>query len=86
MGILGVLFCQASWHESSRPPNPGDRTGWPYSGASKNVGEAVSARQKQAKKRSLRAVNEHLTRFAHPFGAALKRVQPTAVSLFLTQR
>ncbi|PJE44068.1 MAG: hypothetical protein CUR33_02965 [Pseudomonas sp.] len=25
----------------------------------KNVGEAASARQKQAKKRSLRAVNEH---------------------------
>ena len=55
-------------------------------GASKNVGEAASARQKQAKKRSLRAVNEHLIRFAHPFGAALKRVQPSAVSLLLTQR
>jgi hypothetical protein len=31
-------------------------------GAFKNVGEAVSARQKQAKKRSLRAVNEHFDR------------------------
>jgi hypothetical protein len=37
-------------------------------GASKNVGEAVSARQKQAKKRSLRAVNEH---FEPVFNAAM---------------
>ncbi|WP_165681282.1 hypothetical protein [Metapseudomonas otitidis] len=35
---------------------------------SKNVGEAVSARQKQAKKRSLRAVNEH---FEAVFNAAM---------------
>jgi len=33
-------------------------------GASKNVGEAVSARKKQSKKRSLRVVNEHLTGLA----------------------
>ncbi|WP_416637467.1 hypothetical protein [Pseudomonas sp. OHS18] len=31
----------------------------PHLGASKNVGEADSARQEQAKKRSLRGVNEH---------------------------
>ncbi|MDH1558668.1 hypothetical protein OF113_08645 [Ectopseudomonas chengduensis] len=37
-------------------------------GASKNVGEAASARQKQAKKRSLRAVNEH---FEPVFNAAM---------------
>ncbi|MFD2406871.1 hypothetical protein ACFSVK_15915 [Azorhizophilus paspali] len=37
-------------------------------GTSKNVGEAVSARQKQAKKRSLRAVNEH---FELVFNAAM---------------
>ncbi|WP_277373499.1 NERD domain-containing protein [Pseudomonas sp. AA-38] len=36
-------------------------------GASKNVGEAASARQKQAKKRSLRVVNEH---FEPVFNAA----------------
>jgi hypothetical protein len=35
---------------------------------SKNVGEAVSARRKQAKKRSLRAVNEH---FEPVFNAAM---------------
>ncbi len=40
----------------------------PLLGASKNVGEAVSARQKQAKKRSLRAVNEH---FEPVFNAAM---------------
>ncbi|WP_248792316.1 hypothetical protein, partial [Escherichia coli] len=34
----------------------------------KNVGEAASARQKQAKKRSLRAVNEH---FEPVFNAAM---------------
>jgi hypothetical protein len=34
----------------------------------KNVGEAASARQKQAKKRSLRAVNEH---FEPDFNAAM---------------
>jgi hypothetical protein len=34
----------------------------------KNVGEAVSARQKQAKKRSLRVVNEH---FEPAFNAAM---------------
>jgi hypothetical protein len=37
-------------------------------GASKNVSEAVSARQKQAKKRSLRMVNEH---FEPAFNAAM---------------
>ncbi|MEQ6327139.1 hypothetical protein VLF92_02215 [Pseudomonas chengduensis] len=37
-------------------------------GASKNVGKAASARQKQAKKRSLRAVNEH---FEPVFNAAM---------------
>ena len=52
----------------------------------KNVGEVASARQKQAKKRSLRVVNEHLIRFAPPFGAVLKHVQLVAVSLFLTPR
>ena len=52
----------------------------------KNVGEAASARQKQAKKRNLRVVNEHLIRSAHPSGAVLKHVQPVAVSLFLTLR
>ncbi len=51
----------------------------------------MAAPQKQAKKAlgphsGLRAVNEHLIRFAHPFGAALKHVQPSAVNLFLTQR
>ncbi len=40
----------------------------PLTGASKNVGEAVSARRKQAKKRSLRAVNEH---FEPVFNAAM---------------
>ncbi|MGX5726500.1 hypothetical protein ACWKWZ_15820 [Metapseudomonas otitidis] len=40
----------------------------PLSGTSKNVGEAVSARQKQAKKRSLRVVNEH---FEPVFNAAM---------------
>jgi hypothetical protein len=34
----------------------------------KNVGEAASARQKQAKKRSLRVVNEH---FEPAFNAAM---------------
>jgi hypothetical protein len=34
----------------------------------KNVGEAASARQKQAKKRGLRAVNEH---FEPVFNAAM---------------
>jgi hypothetical protein len=34
----------------------------------KNVGEAASARQKQAKKRSLRVVNEH---FEPVFNAAM---------------
>jgi hypothetical protein len=34
----------------------------------KNVGEVVSARQKQAKKRSLRTVNEH---FERVFNAAM---------------
>ncbi|MDV3442345.1 hypothetical protein R0G64_23320, partial [Pseudomonas otitidis] len=37
-------------------------------GTSKNVGEAASARQKQAKKRSLRGVNEH---FEPVFNAAM---------------
>src|SRR5574343_736317 len=37
-------------------------------GAPKNVSEAVSARQKQAKKRSLRVVNEH---FELVFNAAM---------------
>jgi hypothetical protein len=36
--------------------------------AVENVGEAVSARQKQAKKRSLRVVNEH---FEPVFNAAM---------------
>ncbi|PIA69724.1 hypothetical protein CDO35_08645 [Pseudomonas sediminis] len=42
-------------------------------GISKNVGEAASARQKQAKKRSLRVVNEHLTGLAFQpvFNAAM---------------
>jgi hypothetical protein len=40
----------------------------PLRGTSKNVGEAASARQKQAKKRSLRAVNEH---FEPVFNAAM---------------
>ncbi|VXC06784.1 conserved hypothetical protein [Pseudomonas sp. 8O] len=51
----------------------------------KNVGEEGKTRQKRPKKRSLRAVNEHLIRFAHPFGAALKRVQLLAVRPVLTQ-
>jgi hypothetical protein len=29
-------------------------------------------------------VNEHLIRFAHPFGAVLKHVQPVVVSRLLT--
>jgi hypothetical protein len=39
----------------------------------KNVGEAASARQKQAKKRSLQVVNEHLTGLAFQpvFNAAM---------------
>ena len=40
-----------------------------------NVGEAVRARQKVMKKRSLQVVNEHFIRFAPPFGAVLKHVQ-----------
>jgi hypothetical protein len=40
----------------------------PGKGASKNVSEAVSARQKQAKKRSLLCVNEH---FEPVFNAAM---------------
>jgi nitric oxide reductase NorE protein len=45
--------------------NPGPS---PASRPLKNVGEAASARQKQAKKRSLRAVNEH---FEPAFNAAM---------------
>ncbi|WP_322979963.1 hypothetical protein [Pseudomonas sp. C11] len=39
-----------------------------HKGTSKNVIEAASARQKQAKKRSLRVVNEH---FERVFNAAM---------------
>src|SRR3990167_4408165 len=42
-----------SHHEKTEPHTP------VTSGLLKNVGEAAEARQKQAKKRSLRAVNEH---------------------------
>src|SRR3990167_7561942 len=40
-------------HEKTEPHTPVTR------GLLKNVGEAAETRQKQAKKRSLRAVNEH---------------------------
>src|SRR5690606_7644690 len=50
-------------------PKPGRLAcGQPFQGASKNVGEAASARRKQAKKRSLRVVNEH---FEPVFNAAM---------------
>src|SRR5690606_26371984 len=54
-------------------------------GASINVGEAASARQKQAKKRGLRAVNEHLEPVINAamatqvvFSGARKRDESTA--------
>ena len=50
--------CSMSKAEKQIPPNR----------SLKNVGEAASARQKQAKKRSLRAVNEH---FEPVFNAAM---------------
>lgn len=43
------------WEGRIGPTQYGQR----QQGTSKNVGEAVSGRQKQAKKRSLRVVNEH---------------------------
>ncbi|MDP9939829.1 hypothetical protein [Ectopseudomonas alcaliphila] len=49
-------------------PRSHSATAHALKGTSKNVGEAASARQKQAKKRSLRAVNEH---FEPVFNAAM---------------
>ncbi|UFQ96378.1 hypothetical protein [Pseudomonas wenzhouensis] len=50
-----------SWM-TGRVPRSHSTTAHALQGASKNVGEAASARQKQTKKRSLRAVNEHFDR------------------------
>ena len=74
-----------SWM-TGRVPRSHSGTDRALKGTSKNVGEAASARQKQAKKRSLRVVNEHLIRFAPPLRGRAKARQPSAVSLFLTPR
>ncbi|WP_207780211.1 hypothetical protein, partial [Pokkaliibacter plantistimulans] len=42
-------------------------------------------KEKTGEKAEFSGLNEHLTRFARPFGAVLKHVQPSAVSLFLTR-
>ncbi|PXF28644.1 hypothetical protein WH50_25185, partial [Pokkaliibacter plantistimulans] len=56
----------------------------------KNVIEAAETGKypegtRNRRKAEFSELNEHLTRFARPFGAVLKHVQPVAVSLFLTR-